>query len=579
MLATTRLYSQAPLAATQPAGPVSSTTATLNGMATPRGQPTTAWFEWGMDTNYGQSTSPADVSNGVRVVRVSAVIQGLTTGAAYHFRLVASNAFGVTRGTDRVFTTGMKIAAWGDPTIGNAAMAPGLNDIVGVAAGHGHSLAIHSDGTVLAWGATRGDYNNVNRSPSYGQTNVPAGLSNVVAVAGGWVHSLALKQDGTVSAWGTYLGNVIQPAYVPAGLSNVVAIAGGDAFDIALKSDGTVVGWGDNSSGGISVPSNLTNVVAIAAGSSHGLALRADGKVVAWGSEPIIESQTPPANLSNVVAISTETWHNLALRTNGTVVAWGYNDYGQSSVPAGLSNVVAVAAGFRHSLALRADGTVVAWGGSTQATNVPAGLSGVLSIASGDYHGLALIPVSLNLPPYATSLSAIGGLNNDLILSLSGWDPSGDALGFRISSLPANGTLYQFNGTGRGEAISSSGTAVADVLGRVLFAPPPDAFGAPYTSFGFLANDGVHDSDPGAVTVTILPPPALQTAAYSRNANAGFSFSFAGVSGASYSIRASTNFTNWSWLGYATQSSPGQFRFLDTGATNRPLRFYRVTSP
>ena len=35
-----------------------------------------------------------------------------------------------------------------------------------------------------------------------GQTTVPASLSNVVAVAGGLGHSLALRADGTVAAWG-----------------------------------------------------------------------------------------------------------------------------------------------------------------------------------------------------------------------------------------------------------------------------------------------------------------------------------------------------------------------------------------
>ena len=34
------------------------------------------------------------------------------------------------------------------------------------------------------------------------QTEVPVGLSDVVSVAAGYGHSLALKRDGTVAAWG-----------------------------------------------------------------------------------------------------------------------------------------------------------------------------------------------------------------------------------------------------------------------------------------------------------------------------------------------------------------------------------------
>jgi alpha-tubulin suppressor-like RCC1 family protein len=54
-------------------------------------------------------------------------------------------------------------------------------------------LAITSDGVVVAWGVgIPALYAN------YGQTNVPAGLSNVVAIAAGGDHSLALKADGSV---------------------------------------------------------------------------------------------------------------------------------------------------------------------------------------------------------------------------------------------------------------------------------------------------------------------------------------------------------------------------------------------
>ena len=36
----------------------------------------------------------------------------------------------------------------------------------------------------------------------YGQTVVPAGLSDVVEISAGWWSSYAIHSDGTVSAWG-----------------------------------------------------------------------------------------------------------------------------------------------------------------------------------------------------------------------------------------------------------------------------------------------------------------------------------------------------------------------------------------
>jgi hypothetical protein len=53
--------------------------------------------------------------------------------------------------------------------------------VVAIAGGGYHSLALKADGTVTVWGDNY-----------YGETNVPAGLSNVVAIAGGYEHDLAL---------------------------------------------------------------------------------------------------------------------------------------------------------------------------------------------------------------------------------------------------------------------------------------------------------------------------------------------------------------------------------------------------
>ncbi len=246
-----------------------------------------------------------------------------------------------------------------------------------IAAGMYHSLALKSDGTVVAWGPA-----------FFEEVKVPADLTGVVSIAAGSSHSLALKSDGTVVAWGdNYYGQTT----VPADLTGVVSITAGGWHSLALKSDGTVVAWGDNSLGQKDVPADLTGVVSIAAGQYQSLALKLDGTVVAWGKNVFVQPITVPAGLTDVVAIAAGSSHSLALKSDGTVVAWGYNGNGQTNVPAGLTGVVSIAAKSDTSMALKSDGTVVAWGNNYfgQAT-VPADLNGVVSIAAGPDHSLAL---------------------------------------------------------------------------------------------------------------------------------------------------------------------------------------------
>jgi len=99
----------------------------------------------------------------------------------------------------------------------------------------------------------------------------PAGLTDVVAIAAGDGHALALKSDGTVLGWGD---NRFGQASPPPGLSDVIAIAAGQWNSLALKSDGTLVGWGNDEVGPGSPPAEINGrVTAIATGATHGLAL------------------------------------------------------------------------------------------------------------------------------------------------------------------------------------------------------------------------------------------------------------------------------------------------------------------
>lgn len=94
-----------PGAITGAATDVGRATATFGGTVDPNGAATTYTFEYGTTTNYGLTTTPQDAGAGADPVAVSVAVTGLTEDTTYHFRLVATNAAGTTRGTDATFRT------------------------------------------------------------------------------------------------------------------------------------------------------------------------------------------------------------------------------------------------------------------------------------------------------------------------------------------------------------------------------------------------------------------------------------------------------------------------------------------
>ncbi|MBO8173204.1 MAG: S-layer homology domain-containing protein [Bacillaceae bacterium] len=281
------------------------------------------------------------------------------------------------------------VVAWGSENINHdfgqsTVPSEASSGVSAIAAGGEHSLALKTDGSVIAWG-NDGD----------GQSTVPVeATSGIVAIAAGHAHSLALKSDGSVVAWGS--DNYGQSTVPAGGSSDVIAIAAGDDHSLALKSDGSVVAWGRNSLGQTTVPAGAsTEVVAIAAGGFHSLALKSDGSVVAWGSDNYGQSTVPAGGSSDVIAIAAGDDHSLALKSDGSVVAWGSDSYGQSTVPTDAStSVSAIVADGYHSLVLKADGNIVSWGNNDDGQiNVPSGLTVPVkaeAIATGYGHALVL---------------------------------------------------------------------------------------------------------------------------------------------------------------------------------------------
>ncbi len=266
-----------------------------------------------------------------------------------------------------------------------------------------HALGLRNDGTVVAFG--NDNHGQLGDLSPGGFDDTPAvvlGLADIVMVAAGGEHSIALGNDGSVYTWGNNGGGQLgqgtfgatPTSHVPtllAGSANsgTRAVAAGESFSMGLH-QGAVWTFGRNAEGqlGDGTTTNsaspvqavgLSNVVAIAGGGLHALALTEAGDVYAWGANdhgqlgqgtftpgPFNPGSTVPIQvpgLADIVAIAAGQHHSVALAADGTVYTWGFNDSGQlginttldvptpTAVP-GLPRIREISAGYKHTLAL-----------------------------------------------------------------------------------------------------------------------------------------------------------------------------------------------------------------------------------
>lgn len=239
-----------------------------------------------------------------------------------------------------------------------------------------HSLAVLADGHLLAWGAN--DYgqlgNGVSGSNLCSQLPVKVvgiggsgELAGVVQAAAGAFHSLALLTDGTVVAWGANdygqlgdgtSGSGAGKAYPvrvrglggSGYLTGVVEVAASGVASFARLADGRVVSWGYKDTlgsggttsrsvpglvGGINGSGILTGAAKIYAGVSHVAAVLSDGRAVTWGVEdhtplkyPTLIKDAAGAVLSGVSGCAAGGGHTLLISST-QVLAYGDNTYGQ----------------------------------------------------------------------------------------------------------------------------------------------------------------------------------------------------------------------------------------------------------
>ena len=181
-----------------------------------------------------------------------------------------------------------------------------------------HTVAVRADGTLWSWGMNGfqnngwwhgdgqlGDGTVTNR-------NIPVQIgtdTNWATVSAGHNHSAAIKTDGTIWTWGGnqagQLGNGSsqgqvfdrnpQPNTVPIQVGSdtnwVVVSTGGDSHfsgeswgrTVAIRADGTLWAWGRGHGTSPVQIGTDTNWMYVSTGRNHTVAIRADGTLWAWG--------------------------------------------------------------------------------------------------------------------------------------------------------------------------------------------------------------------------------------------------------------------------------------------------------
>ena len=324
--------------------------------------------------------------------------------------------------------------------------------VVDIAAGISMSMVLCSDGSLHAWGLNADGQLGIG---NFADRNLPMMINgsgaissnNVVAIAAGAYHAMALLKDGTLAAWGrNSLGQLGNNSTInvtaPVSINNsgalagqlVVAISAGEYHGLALLDNGILTSWGNNIQGQLGNGSFTDSFVPAPIDQSGLLAGKTIKSISAGGS------------------------HNLVLCQDGTLASWGWNLFGQAGdgstvdrefptsvnitgVLAGKT-VVEIAAYKAHSVVRCADSTVASWGSN---------IAGQL----GD--GTLLdrtLPVLLDLSPLnpVDRISQISsGSSADHTLALVARGPAEISV-FTGSAIPANerfnGGTFSFANTG-----------------------------------------------------------------------------------------------------------------------------------
>ena len=213
-------------------------------------------------------------------------------------------------------------------------MVPILKNIVQVACGVDHVLALSSTGRLYSWGNGQQlqlGRRVVERTRFTNLVPREFGLKSIRAIGAGSYHSFAISTTGKVYAWGLNQfgqcgidrqgsvgedGAVISSPSIVESLGgyDVVSITGGEHHSLALTSDGQLLAWGRMDCNQLGIPESSP---------PEGVVVDSRGKA-RFTAYPSVVSNIPPME-----KVFCGSHHNVGISSHGSAWSWGYGEVWQ----------------------------------------------------------------------------------------------------------------------------------------------------------------------------------------------------------------------------------------------------------
>ncbi len=280
------------------------------------------------------------------------------------------------------------------------------------------SVGLSQDGKVYVWGHTKNLISDLADIPEEVQN------ANILHVAAGSDHIIAVGDDGTVYGWGN--NNLAQygPSngdfamemlctYAPKAVLNgeldptqIKQLTCGQQVSAIVMNDGTTYIWGNHNTGAANIyqVKNKTGVEKLVFSSKYAILLMKDGTIcldgttfekttVAGSNEKVNILEYLAQSGKKVVDIATANNSAAFLLEDGAILVSGVIPNNEDVIPAFGSDekAISISGGQNHYTALTDKGNVYSWGSNVhKQLNVPKKLTGVSKIFTGPFQNYAV---------------------------------------------------------------------------------------------------------------------------------------------------------------------------------------------